>query len=220
VGTASRKISHIDNGLPQVEDVDANYWGTGTVASRPGSGAAAGDLYFVQDSPIYRFDVWTGSAWVIATCKGPSGGTVDNRIARWDGTSGDQLNNTGITIDDNDKVTGAKTITFAEYDNGNSTATKTIDWGNGQKQKVTMTAACTFSFTAPAGPGNFILRLIQDATGGFGATWPGTAKWPGTVPDFSALTSNQYTVISVYYDGTNYSMQSPKTSSNNAIAFT
>jgi hypothetical protein len=220
VGTASRKISHIDNGLPQVEDVDANYWGTGTVASRPGSGTAAGDLYFVQDSPIYRFDVWTGSAWVIATCKGPAGGTVDNRIARWDGTSGDQLNNTGITIDDNDKVTGAKTICFGEYNNGDSGTTKTIDWGNGQKQRITLTANCTISFTAPDQSGSFILKIIQNATGGWSVTWS-TAKHPGTAADISALTANQYTIASVYYDGAgNYNIQIPKTASNNAIPFT
>jgi hypothetical protein len=97
-----------------------------------------------------------------------------------------------------------KTLTFnSEIDNGNSGASDTIDWTTGQKQKSTLTADCTFTFTAPAGPCNLTLRLIQDATGSRVVTWPAAVKWPGgTKPTLSG--ANAVDVISLYYNGTSY----------------
>jgi hypothetical protein len=117
-------------------------------------------------------------------------------------------------------MSGVKTYTFTEFDNGSSGAAKTIDWNNGQKQKVTLTANTTLTFTAPLGAGSFTLRLIQDGTGGRSVTWPATVKWPGTAADISDLTLNQYTVASIYYDGTNYNTQVPKDATDDAIPFT
>ena len=38
----------------------------------------------------------------------------------------------------------------SEYDNGKSGTSKTIDWNNGNKQRITLTGNCTLTFTAPA----------------------------------------------------------------------
>jgi hypothetical protein len=100
----------------------------------------------------------------------------------------------------------AKVITFAaEFDNGDSGAADTIDFGAGQKQKSTLTANCTYTFTPPAGPGNFILKVIQDVTGSRTVTWPATVKWDtaGTAPTLSTA-GGSVDIISFYYDGTNY----------------
>ena len=58
-------------------------------------------------------------------------------------------------------------IYASEYDNGNSGAAKTIDFANGYAQKITLTADCTLTITAPAStkPGQMRLRVIQDGTG-------------------------------------------------------
>lgn len=55
----------------------------------------------------------------------------------------------------------------AEYDNGNSGTSKTIDFVNGHNQKITLTGDCTLTITPPAStaPGYMTLRVIQDATG-------------------------------------------------------
>jgi hypothetical protein len=212
VGTTSQKIVNVTSGLPQVIEVDADTFGTGTVAARPGTGANTGDKYFVQDAPKYRIDIWNGSAWVIMTCKGPSGGTVDNRIARWDGTDGDELNNSGVTLDDNDDMTGIRraqvTQTYtldAEYDNGNGGASKTIDWNNGNMQKITLNAAtCTITFTAPAsGAGRFSLRIIQDSTGGRLISWP-TIKWVGKVLPVLSTGIADEDIATFIWNGTSY----------------
>lgn len=92
----------------------------------------------------------------------------------------------------------------SEVDNGNSGAADTIDWGAGNKQKSTLTGNCTFTFTAPDGPCNLVLKLVQDGTGSRTVTWPASVKWPaGTAP---TLTTDAAAVdiITFYFDGTSY----------------
>ena len=100
-------------------------------------------------------------------------------------------------------IDNAASITFiAEVDNGNSSTSDTVDWGAGQKQKTTMTGNCTYTFTAPDGPCNLMLKCINDGTVRT-ITWPNTVKWPAaTAPTFSG--SSLVDVIAFYYDGTNY----------------
>lgn len=92
----------------------------------------------------------------------------------------------------------------AEVDNGNSSTADTITWTAGNKQKSTLTDNCTFTFTAPSGPCNLILKLIQDGTGSRTVTWPATVKWPaGTAPTLTT-TAAGVDLVSFYWDGTNY----------------
>ena len=117
----------------------------------------------------------------------------------------------GVGVGGNLNVGGsqrvAKTVGFtSEYDNGSSGASYTIDFNNGQKQRITLTAApCTLSFTAPAvGVGNFLLKIIQDGSGSRTITWPATVKWPnGTGPTLSTA-AGAVDIVTLYYDGTNY----------------
>lgn len=93
----------------------------------------------------------------------------------------------------------------AEYNNGNSGTAKTLSWRNGNKQKVVLTGNCTFTFSAPGGACNLVLKLVQDATGGRTVVWPAAVKWAlaGTAPVLSTG-ANAIDIISFYYDGTNY----------------
>lgn len=96
-------------------------------------------------------------------------------------------------------IDNAKSITFvAEV--ANTGLTQTIDWTAGQKQNTTITAATTVSFTAPAGPANLTLKVVN---GGLGAiTWPATVKWAsGSEPSWSSAGTD---IAAFYYDGTNY----------------
>jgi hypothetical protein len=74
-----------------------------------------------------------------------------------------------------------------------------------QKHKSTLTANCTYTFTAPPGQGNFLLRVIQGGSGGYTITWPAAVKWPtaGTAPTLSTGVG-EIDIISFYYDGTSY----------------
>ena len=91
----------------------------------------------------------------------------------------------------------------AEYDNGNSGGADTVDWGNGNKQLSTLTGDCTFTFTAPAGPCNLMLRLIHDGSAR-NPTWPATVKWAGGTEPTWSTSASDVDIVSFYHDGTNY----------------
>jgi filamentous hemagglutinin family protein len=107
---------------------------------------------------------------------------------------------------ENFDVTNVKTVTFnQEFNNGNSTATATVDWTKALKQQITINAAtATLTFTAPAGVSNLLLRVVQDATGGRLVTWPATVKWAGGAAPTLSTAANAVDVVSFFYNGTNY----------------
>ena len=89
------------------------------------------------------------------------------------------------------------------HDNGNSGTSKTIDWNNGNVQRLTLTANCTLALSNSRSGGRYLLLLAQDATGNRVVTWPGTVKWPGgTAPPLSG--GGKVDVISLVYDGGSY----------------
>jgi len=106
---------------------------------------------------------------------------------------------------DNLPIKSIKAGTFySEVDNGNSGSSKTIDWTAGNKQKITLTDNCAFTFTNPAGPCNVILKVIQDSTGSRTVSWPASVKWAGGTAPTLTTTANAVDIVSFYYDGTNY----------------
>lgn len=109
-----------------------------------------------------------------------------------------------LSLADED-LADVKTATFnAEFNNGNSGSAETIDWTVAQKQRVTVdNASLTYTFTAPVGPCNLILKQIQDSTGSRQPTWPSTVLWPGgSPPTFSGASAED--IIAFYFDGTEY----------------
>jgi hypothetical protein len=91
---------------------------------------------------------------------------------------------------------GAFTAYFTETDNGNSSTADTIDWTLSNKQKST--------FTAPPGPCNLILKLVQDGTGSRTVTWPAAVHWSGGTAPTLTTTASKVDIISFYYDGSTY----------------
>jgi hypothetical protein len=107
-----------------------------------------------------------------------------------------------LALNDHLELTAAS---FAsENDEGDSSTAVTIDWTLSNKAKTTLTGAATISFTAPVGPTNLILRLVQDVTGGRTVTWPAAVKWVGGTAPTLATDPSAIDVVTFYYDGTNY----------------
>jgi hypothetical protein len=95
------------------------------------------------------------------------------------------------------------------FSNGNSGAAATIDWTKGNKQTITLTANCTFTFTAPDAPSGSVgatlsIRLIQDGTGSRTVTWPAAVKWIGSAAPVLTTTAAASDIVSLLWDGTNY----------------
>lgn len=79
-----------------------------------------------------------------------------------------------------------------------------IDWTQQNKQSLTLSENSTVTFSDPAGPASFILRVIQDATGGRTITWPEDILWPGSEEPTLSSDPDAIDIISIYFDGTQY----------------
>lgn len=67
-------------------------------------------------------------------------------------------------------------------------ATIAVDWSDGPTQRVTATAARTFTFANPLAGGRYILG-VKNSGGAWSHTYPAAVKWPGdTAPVGSADT--------------------------------
>lgn len=95
---------------------------------------------------------------------------------------------------------GDANVHFTEHDISGTA----IDWTDSNKQKKDLTANTTFTFTAPPGPCNLVLMLIQDATGSRTVTWPAAVKWPGGTAPTLSTAANAEDIVTFYYNGTNY----------------
>jgi hypothetical protein len=91
----------------------------------------------------------------------------------------------------------------AEFDAGNSGTSKTIDFNNGNVQKVSMTGNCTFTFSNGIACTRYMLKLVQ-GSGGNTYTWPGTVKWPGGVSAPTGSGASKTDLVMFYFDGTSY----------------
>lgn len=96
----------------------------------------------------------------------------------------------------------------AELDIGNSGASKTIDWGTANFQKITLTnATVTLTFTAPSDAeypsliATLVLRVVQDVSGNRNISWPASIKWPGGTVTAPTLTANAVDIFTFQYIG-------------------
>ena len=109
----------------------------------------------------------------------------------------------------NNIVSGLKTATFnGEYANGNSGASITIDFNNGQNQSVVLnTATPALTISAPPAVGHYQLRVVQDGTGSRNPSWSGVAysstRWISNTGAPAMNTApNASSMVNFFYDGT------------------
>lgn len=93
----------------------------------------------------------------------------------------------------------------AEVDNGDSGTADTIDWTAGNKQKSTMTADCTYTFSPePTGPTTLTLKLVQGGVGSWNPTWPVDVKWAGGAEPAWSTAASSVDIVTFYYDGADF----------------
>lgn len=90
------------------------------------------------------------------------------------------------------------------YANGNSGATKTIDWSNGLFQTLTLTANCVLTFTNGVAGRTYVLELLQDSTGSRTVTWPTSVAWPSSSNPVLTTAARLTDEFTFYMDGTYY----------------
>ena len=89
----------------------------------------------------------------------------------------------------------------AEFDNGNSGTTKTIDWDEGNYQRLTLTGNCTLTLSNPMIT-TYVLRVIN--SGSFTLTWPSSVEFPNN--STVQPTASRTTVYALYWNGTYYNV--------------
>jgi hypothetical protein len=87
------------------------------------------------------------------------------------------------------------------FNAGNSGATKTINWNDGDQQLLTVNANTTLSFSNIVPGRNYILYLLQDSTGNRTITLPSTVRASNNLP-FSLVnvstTANRLTIVGFF----------------------
>lgn len=169
--------------------------------------SGASTYNYVASLAVTRYSQQLGvHKWYVAAA-GTAGNTITFTEVMTIGSNGNVgINNSSPSYKLDVSGTGhfTKTVSFDEFDNGNSGTADTIDWTQGNKQKSTLTGNCTFTFTAPGGPASLILKLVQDATGSRTVTWPAAVHWSGGTAPTLTTTANKVDIITFYYDGTTY----------------
>ena len=128
----------------------------------------------------------------------PPQGEIVPQIVKW---MWEELRRVQLALDNIEAVT----VNYGkEVVNVTAGTTLTVDWKQGQKQRVEMGHDCTFTFAPPAGVCNLMLRLVQDGTGGRDPTLPASVKWQGGTDPTWVTTANSVTVMAMYFDGTDY----------------
>jgi hypothetical protein len=92
---------------------------------------------------------------------------------------------------------GVKSATYTLQTAGGTA----VDWTAGQRHSRSVSAATTFTFTAPSGPCNLVLKVINTSASARQMSFPGAVKWPSSPPTQAALSTALYLF---FYDGTTY----------------
>jgi hypothetical protein len=81
-------------------------------------------------------------------------------------------------------------------------ATPTVDWNNGNVQRIVLAGSTGFTFTNPKDGARYLLAVKQDGTGNRTASWPGTVKWNNGLTPTLTGGPNKSDLITLVYDGT------------------
>ncbi len=195
--------------LTNDEGADANDYAGVVIGERGQADVAVAhyfDLYAMTGSADGTPDATTTELAAIFRF-GPNGTGVPGSAT----TPGDVLFEGAIEVDgeayfDESIKIGKLAYFSGEYDEGAEGGAFTIDWTNGQKQKVTITGVnLDMSFTDPPGPCNLMLKIVQ-GDGDDTIDWTHDTKIGaagGTAPTLSTGNGDE-DIFAFYFDGTNY----------------
>ena len=138
-------------------------------------------------------------------------GTIDQGNYWHSGNDGAGSGLDADLLDGNDSTSFArlnygntKTIGFTEQAITSSSGAATIDWTKGNKAAIILTEDVTFTFINPSNVCNLLLRITNNATGGYNLTFPSSVVWLGTEPTWTDGGANKTIIMSAYFDGTTY----------------
>ena len=102
------------------------------------------------------------------------------------------------------QVSGGGTVSTFEKDLGTVGATETVDWRDGNHQKVTLDENLTLTFIDPDGPASLVLHFVQDGSGTNTVAWPSDVDWEAGAAPVITAASASIDIVTLYFDGTRY----------------
>jgi hypothetical protein len=114
------------------------------------------------------------------------------------------LTHDGTTLANTGNISATGQIYSEAFDNGNSGAAATVDWNQGNQQRITLTADCTFTFSNPQDGASYLLVIIQDGVGSRTATFPGDVSWAGGSSPVLSIGAGDKDVVTFAYDTATY----------------
>lgn len=93
------------------------------------------------------------------------------------------------------------------YDCGTVGATETVDWSNGDRQKLTLDENLTITFSNAVAGQTLTLYLLQDGSGTNTITWADTIVWQDGITwgtSYYTTTANKLNIAVIFYDGSAY----------------
>ena len=98
-------------------------------------------------------------------------------------------------------------IVMTEYDNGSQGGTYNIDWTKGDRQKIVITSAITFTYSGAVAGQTLTLWMVEGGVGNFSITFPSMYWGPnGTVPTW-VITAGATNAAIIRFDGSSYYAQ-------------
>lgn len=150
------------------------------------TGSDSGAQAYVADD---YFEVWASTYYV-----GGYGGLVEHSA---DGTHSDITPATITGTSQFPKVYGVKDL-------GTVGATETVNWNNGDRQKMTLDENLTITFSNATEGQTLTLYMLQDGSGTNTITFSDTIVWAdNTTPTFTT-TANKWNVVVIAYVGGEY----------------
>jgi len=222
VGTGANWLQFATNGQLTVNN-------NGIVIA-DGSSFAGGDTYFITGTTSSNWEQSNGGAGVNAITVSYNTATATNVGINTDvpmgaleieggnvGIGTTKISTAGLTIMNGNVGIGTwvpgstlqvnNTFTFQNENNiGSQAGAFTVNWAQGNKQKVTLTGsgAHTATFTAPtSGVSNLMLKVVQSGASNT-VTWPAAVKWPSASTPTLTTVSGQEDLMNCYYDGADY----------------
>lgn len=105
------------------------------------------------------------------------GSSTDNAIPRWDGATGTTLQDSGVTIGDDDKIKAK--ATYSDIKDNTDGATVTFDLDLTNKHEVTIAGDRILALSNDDIGQVFMIKIIQDNVGTRTVTWWAGINWPG-----------------------------------------
>jgi hypothetical protein len=120
------------------------------------------------------------------------------------GTSGRTASASNTTYVENLRV--FRQAQYGNFNNGSRATNYTIDWNNGNIQKVVLTGSCVFSATNITDGTTYIFKVSQDNSGNRAATWSsGIFKFANSTPPTLSTGANAVDIFTfVAMDGLLY----------------